>query len=307
MSVLESCQLRCAYCLPEGSKSVLKAKAWLGLAHYEKIARVLARLSLAKIRFTGGEPLLRPELAKIIRTFADALPDVPLALTTNALRLDGALAKALKQSGLKALTIHLDTLDPQHYKKIMGRGELSQVLDAIKRALDLGFVTKLNMVVQKNLNHNELPDFLELSKNTGVEVRFIEMMNTGSASEFVKKNFMSGQEILEYLGQRFCIRPTYRDNPSDPAEGFIAEELNIRFGLIASDTRPFCENCTRLRLSATGHLHTCLYDDQGAYLGLDDDEETIWHRLQEKIAGKISLHPMIASKRRIFSMSQIGG
>ena len=307
VSVLEHCQLRCGYCLPDAHPSFLNKKRWLSLSHYEKITRVLQAFSWAKIRFTGGEPLLRPDLASIVALFSHAFPKIPLALTTNGLGFDKHLGQNLKNSGLGAITFHLDTLVQERYEKIMGRGHVIKVLDALKRAQDLGLQTKINTVVQKNLNCDELADFLYLSKKLAIEVRFIEIMNTGSASSFVAKNFISGQDILALLAKNFTISSQARSHESDPAELFSIEDLGISFGLIASDTRPFCSQCTRLRLSADGRLHTCLYDDEGAQLNLEDDEEDILVCVKAKIARKISLHPLVQMPRRIFSMSQTGG
>lgn len=307
VSVLENCQLRCGYCLSDAHPIFLNKKHWLSLNHYEKIARILQAFSWAKIRFTGGEPLLRSDLASIVSVFSQAFPSVPLALTTNGLRFDKNLAHDLKNSGLGSITFHLDTLRQERYEKIMGRGHVIRVLDALKRAQDLGFKTKINTVVQKNLNSDELINFLYLSKKLRVEVRFIEIMNTGSAANFVAKNFICGQEILALLAKNLKIIPQARAHESDPAELFFVEELGINFGLIASDTRPFCSQCTRLRLSADGRLHTCLYDNDGTQLNFEDNEEDILACIKEKIARKISLHPLVQMPRRIFSMSQTGG
>jgi cyclic pyranopterin phosphate synthase len=307
ISVLENCQLRCGYCLPDARPKFLDKKHWLSLADYQKIARVLQDFSLAKIRFTGGEPLLRPDLPQIVSIFSQTLPKIPLALTTNGLRFNKNCAQNLKYAGLSTITFHLDTLVPDRYEKIMGKGQVITVLDALKRAQDLGFKTKINTVVQKDLNSSELREFLLLSKKLGVEVRFIEIMNTGSAAGFVAHNFISGSDILSLLAQDFNLRPLARIHESDPAEGFFVEELGLRFGLIASDTRPFCQNCTRLRLSADGRLHTCLYDNDAEQLNFENDEESIKASIKAKIARKTSLHPLVQLPRRIFSMSQTGG
>jgi len=307
VSVLENCQLRCGYCLPDAHPNFLAKKHWLNLKNYQKIARVLQNISVGKIRFTGGEPLLRTDLASIVAIFCEAFPAVPLALTTNGLRLDKACGQDLKKAGLASITFHLDTLREQRYEKIMGKGQVISVLSALKLAQDLGFHTKINTVVQKDLNDDELSDFLLFSQKTGVEVRFIEIMNTGSATIFARENFISGQNILDLLARNYSIKARSRTHDSDPAERFFVDELGISFGLIASDTRPFCNNCTRLRLSADGRLHTCLYDSDGTQLMFDGDEETMLACIKNKIARKVSLHPLLHMPRRIFSMSQTGG
>jgi cyclic pyranopterin phosphate synthase len=308
VSVLDHCQLRCKYCLPEAFPQFLSKKLWLSLSHYQKIALLLRRLPLAKIRFTGGEPLLRPDLPEIIRIFAQALPEIPLALTTNGLSFKKNLAHELKRVGLRGITFHLDTLKEQRYEKIMGKkGQVAQVLQAITTAQCLDLAPKINTVVQKHINDDELLNFLLFSQKINSEVRFIEIMNTGSAMSFAAKNFISGQEILSIISKNFHITPQPRVHKSDPAERFFIKDLNLYFGLIASDTRPFCAHCTRLRLSANGRLHTCLYDNAGTQLNFNEDEEHLWNQITAKIDKKISLHPLSQAPRRIFSMSQIGG
>ena len=222
--------------MPDADQKFLSKKYWLKLSHYEKLTCVLKNINLNKIRFTGGEPLLRPDLALIISLFAQNLPHVPLALTTNGLGFNNSMARDLKQAGLSQITFHIDSLREDRYEKIMGKGKLSLVLEALERAQDLGFNIKINTVVQKNQNSDELLNFLLFSKKSGVEVRFIEIMNTGSAKKFVEHNFMSGQDILDILALNFKIRPIQRLHKSDPAEVFFIDDLALSFGLIASDT-----------------------------------------------------------------------
>lgn len=307
VSVLEHCQLRCGYCLPDAKQNFLHKKYWLQLKDYQKIASALRCLALAKIRFTGGEPLLRFDLVKIIEIFAQSFPHTPLALTTNGLRLEAKLALELKKAGLSSMTFHVDSLSHRRYEKLMGKGNVDRVLEAIKHAKDLGFNVKINTVVQKNLNDDELIDFLKLSKKISTQVRFIEIMNTGSALEFVKSNFIAGHDILALIAKRFNFSARPRENLSDPAQLYYIDELDLCFGLIASDTQPFCKHCTRLRLSADGKLHTCLYDNEATQLNLKDNEESLQTCIKAKIARKVSLHPAMLLPRRIFSMSQTGG
>ncbi len=304
ISVLELCQLRCSYCLPDNSD---RKKSWLSVAHYRKLAKVFSRLDLDKIRFTGGEPLLRKELPEIIAAFREFLPNTTLALTTNGLNFSER-AHALHQAGLRNITFHLDTLKEARYPSLMGRGSVAQVVFAIEQAKNLGLAVKLNMVVQKSRNDDEVMDFLLFSKSIEVEVRFIEMMNTGSATDFVKKYFFSGGEILAHIEKQAGLLAVARNNASDPAERFYAIKSGVIFGLIASDTRSFCAHCNRLRLSAEGKLLTCLYDPAGADLAVDAEEAEIFERLMAKITAKESFHPNEKKAlRRLFSMAQTGG
>jgi len=304
VSVLEHCQLRCAYCLPK-ALSMLAKKDWLSLSHYEQIARVLARFSFRKIRFTGGEPLLREELPQIVAIFAQAIPSAPLALTTNGQRFC-AMAEALKDAGLNTITIHIDSLKAERYQRLMGKGELAEALRAVEKAKTLGLRPKVNVVVQRGLNDDELSSFLEFSKETGVMVRFIELMDTGSARDFVAAHFISGRNILAKLAH-LGIVPKPRAHPSDPARLFLAEQQDVLFGLIASDTEPFCSHCDRLRLSANGKIYTCLYEPLGEALNLEADDDALFREINLKINRKESLHPSANKSRRLFSMSQTGG
>lgn len=310
VSVLDQCQLRCRYCLPTGTSTFLPKSHWLTLQQYEKIATAMLPLSIDKVRFTGGEPLLRADLPAIIRTFSQIFTKAELALTTNGLRF---VPKALEllRSGLHAVTFHLDSLKNERYRRIMGAGDVACVLDAIRHAQSLTFKVKLNVVVQRDVNDDELGDFLRLSQEMSVQVRFIELMNTGSARAYVEDAFISGKDILEKIACLTRITALGRKNPSAPAELFMAPDLGIKFGLIASDTRPFCANCNRLRLSADGRLRTCLYEPAGHDVGFGravvPSDEEIAKNIAAVVAKKTSFHPGLKKELKQFSMSQIGG
>lgn len=307
VSVLDNCQLRCAYCLPPPPRSpfAITKESWLTPSQYALIARALLPLGIEKIRFTGGEPLLRKELPAIIAAFAQSGLTKHLALTTNGLRFF-AQREALLDSGLRSITFHFDTLDEARYPHIMGNGSLADVHKALFAARSAGFLVKVNVVVQKGVNDDELWNFLLWSKLHDVEVRFIELMNTGSAKDYVKKTFISGEQILARIAQQSEIRVVGRNPPSAPAEQFYVEELGISFGLIASDTRPFCQACNRLRLSADGRMRTCLYEPLGSRLTSNDTDHLL-KEIQAIVARKTSFHPSLRRLRQDFSMAQIGG
>lgn len=304
VSVIEHCQLRCGYCLPE-APAFLSKKNWLSLEDYAKIARLLARFLIKKVRFTGGEPLLRVELPRIVEIFARALPEARLAITTNGQRFS-SMAGALVEAGLHTITLHVDSLKKERYELLMGKGTLKTALKALELAQQLGLTPKINVVVQRGLNDDELVDFLRFSKFAGAQVRFIELMDTGSARDFVAAHFMSGREIVASL-KTLGIYAVHRAEPSDPAQLFFAEEFDLTFGIIASDTEPFCHDCDRLRLSADGQLYTCLYEAQGQRLSLELEDEGLFKEMEHKIARKESWHPSQKKSRRLFSMSQTGG
>lgn len=310
VSVLENCQLRCNYCLPSGFKINRRQKNLLSIDAYKKIASAMSNLPIKKIRFTGGEPLIRKDLDEIIKVFRLYLQQSHFALTTNGLLYDSK-SQQLKSAGLDSVTFHIDSLKRERYSQLMGGGTPEKVLSAIACAKKLGHAVKINCVVQQGKNDDELIDFLKLSKEISVTVRFIELMNTGSAQNYVAQTFISGRDILEKIAVHTPVESLPREEKSSPAERFYARDWNVEFGLIASDTRPFCNNCNRIRLSATGQLRTCLYEPLGVSLIDEADinwcEQQIIERIEKKIALKKSHHPALKQERHLFSMSQIGG
>ncbi len=307
VSVIDNCQLRCNYCLPDGPQHLLGKQHYLSADHYRAFASALTSFSIHKIRFTGGEPLLRKDLPNIVRAFAETL-SCPLALTTNGLRFV-VLKDALIDAGLTAVTFHLDTLREQRYQRLMGRGSVAVVVDAMRAASERKLQVKLNVVVQKGLNDDEIVEFLKFSATTGIQVRFIEQMNTGSARLHVEHTFLSGTDILGRIQAFSAITQLPRKDASTPAERWLCDELKIEFGLIASDTRPFCADCNRLRLNADGRMRTCLYEPNGFDIGLSRDvaELDLTRAIRDVIAKKRSFHPGANAPRVDFAMAQIGG
>lgn len=307
VNVLEQCQYDCGYCRPGTARVTARADR-LKPHEYERLAAQLALFGVRKVRFTGGEPLLRPDILQVIAAFRRALPDAPLAVTTNGQRLCGML-ELLRDAGLTGATVHVDSLRPERYLSMMGLGNVGRVLESVARAKSLLETVKLNVVVQRGLNDDELGDFLEWSRDSGVEVRFIEMMNTGSAAGFTRKHFFSGRDIIARLGESAPVTPLPRRSLSDPAA--LYRRAGVTFGVIASDTEPFCGACNRLRLSPDGRLRGCLYEPHGAPLGaamregVSDVELASMLRLA--ISGKRSHHPATFAPREAFSMASVGG
>ena len=307
VSVIDNCQLRCGYCLPDGPQNLLPKVNYLTVKHYEAAASALRHIAIDKVRFTGGEPTLRKDLPNIVGAFAKRMSST-LALTTNGLGFL-AMKDALVDAGMSSATFHLDTLREERYPSLMGRGSVQRVLSAIDGAQSLGLLVKINVVVQKGLNDDELNNFLLFSRAQGVEVRFIEQMNTGSARSHVARTFISGKEILERVALSTPITDLPRKSQFAPAEQFYADDLGVSFGLIASDTRPFCTFCNRLRLNADGSMRTCLYEPSGHDVGFTKDlsEDELKQNILAVIAKKRSFHPAIHEPGRDFAMAQIGG
>jgi len=307
VSVTDRCQYRCGYCLPGSVRPFLPAPRLLGVAEHGRVARAFAGQRVRKVRFTGGEPLLRGDLADLVEAWARALPQAELALTTNGLLL-GRQAVRLAQAGLSRATLHVDSLRPERYVALMGQGELSRVLEGAEAArafLDL----KVNVVVQRGENDDEIPDFLRWSEATRLEVRFIEQMNTGSARGYTARTFLSGREVVERAAAAFEVEALPRRHAADPA-ALYRTSRGVVFGVIASDTAPFCGACDRMRLSADGRLRGCLYEhgglDLAAALRGGADDAALRALVVSGPAAKRSMHPSVGHGAS-FSMSETGG
>lgn len=309
VNLLEQCQLRCDYCRPGTVRPFTPNAARLTVDEYSRLAQAFSGLGVRKVRFTGGEPLLHPEVERIVRVFHDALPHAALAVTTNGLQL---LAKldALVDAGLVGATVHLDSLQPERARALMGDTDVQVALEAVSRARSRLSMVKVNCVVQRGRNEDELWDFLEHFSALGVEVRFIELMNTGSAVRSTREAFVSGADIIARIAERGVVTPLARRSPADPAALFRTHS-GVTFGVIASDTAPFCDACDRLRLSPDGRLRGCLYEAGGVDLRgpLRDgaSADVLAALLHAARAAKVSHHPSRALPSHAFSMSEVGG
>lgn len=307
VSVLEQCNLACGYCNPGSVTPPSAREKWLSPSSYLRLARLFRARGVVKVHITGGEPLVRADVVDIVASFKEGMPDADLALTTNALRLNAKMIDDLARAGLRRVTVHLDTLRDDRYRALMGDGSPGAVLEAAAHArAAFGSLVKMNVVVQKDRNDDELADFLAMSSRTGIEVRFIELMNTGSADAYTRAVFIPGRDVVARLG----AQPVARRHASDPAALYRSPD-GVVFGVIASDTEPFCSDCDRLRLTADGRLRGCLYQSGGIPLGAalasGASDETIGALLDAGLDDKRSWHPLVAAHRVPFSMADVGG
>lgn len=265
VSVIDRCNLRCSYCMPEPRYAWLPRHDLLGFEEIRGLCDVFVSLGVAKIRLTGGEPLLRedlPELVGLLRR-NDRLRD--LSLTTNGVRL-AELAQPLAAAGLHRLTVSLDTLRPDRFRALTGRDSHARVLAGIRAAKGVGLgPLKLDTVVLRGENDDELADLVAFGREIGAEVRFIEYMDVGGATRWVPGKVMSRADMLGALTRRL--------GPAEPVEGrgsATAERFRLKdgttFGIIASTTAPFCGACDRSRLTADGLWLSCLYASRGVDL-----------------------------------------
>ena len=305
VSVLEQCTYNCAYCAPGSVTPPTEKARWLDAASYLRLGRLFRARAVTKVRITGGEPLLRKDVVDIIAAWKEAMPDADLALTTNGQRL-AAMVDDLARAGLRRVTVHIDTLRDDRYGALMGDATPAAILDAAERARRVLAEVKLNVVVQRGKNDDEIADFLALSQRSGMQVRFIELMNTGSADAYTHDVFISGADIVARAGGA----PVARRHASDPAAQYRTSD-GVVFGVIASDTEPFCDACDRLRLTADGRLRGCLYQSGGIPLGAalasGASDDTLQALLDAALDDKRSWHPLVAPHRVPFSMADVGG
>jgi cyclic pyranopterin phosphate synthase len=265
ISVTDRCNLRCRYCMPEHDYIWLPRESILTFEETARLARVFVSLGVTKLRLTGGEPLLRHDLPTLTAMLA-AIPEVQdLAMTTNGLLL-APQAGALRLAGLRRVTVSLDTLRPERMRELARSDRHADVVAGIRAARAAGFApVKLNTVVIRGVNDDELADLIEFGRaeGGGAEVRFIEYMDVGGATGWSAAQVVSRREMLEGLARRYgAIEAVLGGDGAAPAERFRLSD-GTTFGIIASTTAPFCRACDRSRLTADGTWFLCLYAEQG--------------------------------------------
>jgi len=278
ISVTDRCNLRCQYCMPEDDYVWLPRSSILTFEEIDRLVGIFARLGVDKIRLTGGEPLLRQNLPTLVSLLSRHQSIKDLALTTNGTLLAPS-ANALQEAGLRRVTLSFDTLRPERMRQFARSAKHADVLEGIDAARGAGFQeVKLNTVVVRGFNDDEVIELFEFARLKHLEIRFIEYMDVGGATHWSLDRVVSRQEILEILSRRYGPIETLR-TPGDsaPAERFALGD-GTRFGVIASTTAPFCRTCDRSRLTADGTWLLCLYGESGLDLrellrnGADDAE-----------------------------------
>ena len=259
ISVTDRCDFRCIYCMSE-QMNFLPKNELLTLEEINRIASIFISLGVEKIRITGGEPLVRKNIDSLFKNLSKNKDLKELTLTTNASQLKKK-AEMLKASGIKRVNVSLDSLNPLNFKKMTRTGDLSNVLDGIEHAINIGIEQlKLNTVIMKGINDHEIFDLIEFAIKKNIDISFIEEMPLG-ATEFLRKNtFTSNDEILERIKTNYLIdKIEYRTG--GPAEYWQILGTNSRIGLISPHSHNFCEDCNRVRISCKGELFLCLGQD----------------------------------------------
>ena len=263
LSVTDRCNLRCQYCMPEDEYVWLPRQSILSFEELTRLTGIFARLGARKIRLTGGEPLLRQDLPTLVGMLGRIGAVADVALTTNGLLL-ADLAPSLAAAGLRRVTVSLDTLRPDRFKALTRSNRHADVLRGIAAAADAGLApVKLNTVVIRGYNDDEIADLIEFAREFDAEVRFIEYMDVGGATNWSSGQVFSRTDVLALLEQRYGkIATRSVSDATAPAEEFALPD-GTAFGIIASTTAPFCRTCDRSRLTADGVWFLCLYAEHG--------------------------------------------
>jgi GTP 3',8-cyclase len=262
ISVTDRCNFRCTYCMPFDEYEWISRNEVLSFEEIERVARIFHSFGISKIRLTGGEPLVRRDLHQLVsRLFSIGIQDI--SLTTNGALLADQ-AKDLHDSGLHRINVSIDTLRPDRFEKITKRGKLDEVLRGLFAARDAGISPiKINAVVIKGVNDDEILDLVTFARDNEFEMRFIEYMDVGNANGWSLDKTVTKAKILETVQTHFPVRELGRANGSAPAVDYEFLDGRGEIGIIGSVTEPFCSSCTRVRLTADGKLVTCLFAETG--------------------------------------------
>lgn len=265
LSVTDRCNLRCAYCMPEEDYLWLPREDLLSFEEMATLTEYFTDLGVDKVRITGGEPLLRRDLPRLIRLLLQNRRITEIALTTNGVLLADQ-AQSLFEAGLHRVTVSLDTLRPERFRQLTRRDEYARVLEGIESVGRTGFIgLKLDTVAIRGFNDDELVGMIEFGKHYQSEVRFIEYMDVGGANEWAPEKVLSREAILAALGKYYGKIEPIPERGSAPAQRFILPD-GTTFGIIPSTTTPFCSSCDRSRVTADGMWYRCLYATTGTDL-----------------------------------------
>ena len=314
ISVTDRCNIRCFYCMPSDNVVFRPRSELLRFEEMERFVRVTTRLGINKVRITGGEPLVRNELWRLIRQLA-AIPNIDdIALTTNGILL-AEQAQALKDAGLSRLNVSLDTLDEETFRKFARRDGLDRVLDGIAAAQRVGFTnTRLNAIAIRGLSEVEVLPLVRFARRHSLELRFIEFMPLDADGNWRADDVLTGAEIRRQIEAEFgALIAVDRNDPGQPALDYQFAAGGGRIGFINPVTQPFCGDCDRLRLTAEGQIRNCLFSkeewDARSLLRSDADDEELMTLIRAAVGAKKAGHGIDQDDfvRPSRAMYQIGG
>ncbi len=320
ISVLDRCNLRCTYCMPEESLHArgvfLRPQFLLSDGEIELLVRVFAGLGVHKVRLTGGEPLLRPGFVELVNRISSVEGITDLALTTNAVLLPRH-AIALKEAGLGRITVSLDSLDETVFRQMAGeRGSVKEVLEGMEAAEQAGFTNmKINTVVQRNINDHTVVDLVGHFRNSGHTVRLIEFMDVGNVNHWNRELVVPSADLLKTIHDRWPVQPVAKQPTGETARRYAFTDGAGEVGFISSITEPFCGDCSRARITADGLFYSCLFSAKGTVLrdkireGMGADELTeVIRELWTKRADRYSeLRSALPRRQPHVEMYRMGG
>jgi len=262
ISVTDRCNFRCTYCMPADNVEFMDRVKLLTFEELTRVATIVSKLGINRIRLTGGEPLMRKDLPQLIRMLAGVEGIDDIAMTTNAFFLKEH-AQRLKDAGLKRLNVSLDALDPEKFKHVNRRDCLQQVLDGLQEAARVGFKSiKINAVAMRNFSESEIISLIDMGRSDGFEVRFIEFMPLDSDQAWEREKVLFGHEIIDLIREKYKLIPIDNSLEIGPASEYRFADGKGKIGIITAVSNPFCDHCNRIRMTADGKLRTCLFSTE---------------------------------------------
>ncbi|MBE5104676.1 GTP 3',8-cyclase MoaA [Bacillus thuringiensis] len=320
ISVIDRCNFRCTYCMPAEvfgpDYAFLKDEFLLTFDEIERLAKVFVSIGVRKIRLTGGEPLLRKDVTKLIARLVKIDGLVDIGLTTNAIHLTKQ-AKALKEAGLHRVNVSLDAIDDDTFRNINGRNiNTKPVIKGIMAAKEAGLEVKVNMVVKKGMNDHQVLPMAAYFKEQGISLRFIEFMDVGSTNGWNFDQVVTKQELIEIIHRVYPLEPAEAHYFGEVAKRYRYIGTNVEVGFITSVSESFCSSCTRARISADGKFYTCLFATEGLDIrellrgNLSDEEllnviQNVWMNRKDRYSDERTEES--AKNRPKIEMSYIGG
>ncbi|AKR11598.1 molybdenum cofactor biosynthesis protein A [Bacillus cereus BAG1X2-3] len=320
ISVIDRCNFRCTYCMPAEifgpDYAFLKDEFLLTFDEIERLAKLFVNIGVRKIRITGGEPLLRKDLAKLIARLVKIDGLIDIGLTTNAIHLTKQ-AKALKEAGLHRVNVSLDAIDDDIFKNINGRNiNTKPVIKGIIAAKEAGLEVKVNMVVKKGMNDHQVLPMAAYFKEQGITLRFIEFMDVGSTNGWNFDQVVTKRELIEMIHKVYPLEPAEAHYFGEVAKRYRYVGTNVEVGFITSVSESFCASCTRARISADGKFYTCLFATEGLNVrellrgNLSDEEllsviQDVWMNRKDRYSDERTEES--AKNRPKIEMSYIGG
>lgn len=290
VSVTDRCNFRCNYCMPRSvfnaQHKFLQRRELLSFEEITRMARLLSALGVRKLRLTGGEPLLRRSIEKLIAQLSALAAIDDLSMTTNGVLLSAEMAEKIKAAGIQRLNLSLDSLDEKTFALITDTAvPVGRVLAGIQAARDVGLPVKINMVVKRGCNEKDILPMVHYCREHDLTLRFIEYMDVGSTNGWRLEQVVPAAEIVERINRVLPVEPVAPSYRGEVARRWRYQDGHGEIGMIASVTQPFCGDCSRLRLSAEGRLYTCLFAGQGHDArmqlrgGLSDEQISAWLKL----------------------------